>query len=145
MCVFAEEIGDYDAELHHGDYVAGVKLVLRQTDQLNQKVIELHQKRDQGQEPHIVIDEFMSIARELETYGVDPHPVKVWVTHRTETRGECLVIWAEARTNHEPHSAGSPRDTVVSRHQSLRHQYVCGRPQGAALPLVGDPEAELRG
>lgn len=65
--------------------MAGVKLVLRQTDQLNQKVIELHQKRDRGQEPHIVIDEFMSIARELETYGVDPHPVKVWVTHRTDT------------------------------------------------------------
>lgn len=82
MLFFAEEIGDYDPELHQGDYVAGVKLVLRQTEQLNQKVIELHQKREQGQEPHIAIDEFMSIARELETYGVDPHPVKVWVTHR---------------------------------------------------------------
>lgn len=77
----AEEIGDYDAELHHGDYVAGVKLVLRQTEQLNHKVIELHQKREQGQEPHLAVDEFMAIARELETYGVDPHPVKVWVTH----------------------------------------------------------------
>lgn len=39
--------------------------------------MELHQKREPGQEVHIPIDEFMSIARTLETYGVDPHPVKV--------------------------------------------------------------------
>lgn len=39
--------------------------------------MELHQKREPGQEMHISIDEFMSIARTLETYGVDPHPVKV--------------------------------------------------------------------
>ncbi len=39
--------------------------------------MELHQKREPGQDVHIPIDEFMSIARTLETYGVDPHPVKV--------------------------------------------------------------------
>lgn len=60
-----------------GDYVAAIKIVLRQTDQLERKVMELHQKREPGQEVHIPIDEFMSIARTLETYGVDPHPVKV--------------------------------------------------------------------
>lgn len=54
--------------------------MLRQTEQLDRKVIELHQKREPGQDPHIPIDEFMSIARGLETYGVDPHPVKVWVS-----------------------------------------------------------------
>lgn len=76
-----EELGDYDPDLHTGDYASSVKLVLRQTEQLDRKVIELHQKREPGQDPHIPIDEFMSIARGLETYGVDPHPVKVWVSY----------------------------------------------------------------
>ncbi|XP_037034109.1 FERM domain-containing protein 5 isoform X2 [Bradysia coprophila] len=74
--VVQEELGDYDPEIHVGDYVAAIKIVLRQTDSLERKVMELHQKREPGQEVHIPIDEFMSIARTLETYGVDPHPVK---------------------------------------------------------------------
>lgn len=69
-------MGDYDQEIHVGDYVSSLKLALRQTDQLSRKIMELHQKREPGQEPHIAIDEFMSIARNLETYGIDPHPVK---------------------------------------------------------------------
>lgn len=73
---FIEEIGDYDPEIHIGDYVSSLKLALRQTDQLEKKVMELHQKREPGQDVQMAIDEFMSIARGLETYGVDPHPVK---------------------------------------------------------------------
>lgn len=73
---FTEELGDYDEEIHVGDYVSSLKLALRQTDQLERKVMELHRKRDPGQDVQAAIDEFMSIARGLETYGVDPHPVK---------------------------------------------------------------------
>lgn len=73
---FTEEIGDYDEEIHVGDYVSPLKLALRQTDQLERKVMELHQKREPGQDPQVAVDEFLSIARGLETYGVDPHPVK---------------------------------------------------------------------
>lgn len=73
---FTEEVGDYDEEIHVGDYVSSLKLALRQTDQLERKVMELHRKRDPGQDVQMAIDEFMSIARGLETYGVDPHPVK---------------------------------------------------------------------
>ena len=51
-------------------------MVLRQSEQLEIKVIELHQKREPGQEANTAIDEFVSIARSLETYGIDPHPVK---------------------------------------------------------------------
>lgn len=72
-----EEFGDYDPEIHTGEYASSVKFVLRQTDLLERKVAELHQKREPGQEPHVAIDEFMVIAKGLETYGVDPHPVKV--------------------------------------------------------------------
>lgn len=74
--LLTEEIGDYDPEIHDGEYVSGLRLALRQTDTLERKVMELHQKREPGQAPNVCIDEFMIIARGLETYGVDPHPVK---------------------------------------------------------------------
>lgn len=74
--VIAEELGDFDPEIHVGDYVSSLKLALRQTDQLERKVMELHSKREPGQDVQIAIDEFLSIARGLETYGIDPHPVK---------------------------------------------------------------------
>lgn len=74
--LFTEELGDYNPEVHVGDYVSSVKLALRQTDQLERKVIELHKKREPTQDVQIAIDEFLSIARGLETYGIDPHPVK---------------------------------------------------------------------
>lgn len=53
-----------------------VRFSLRQSDVLERKVMELHQKREPGSELRAVYDEFMTIARGLETYGIDPHPVK---------------------------------------------------------------------
>lgn len=43
---------------------------------MERKVIELHKKREPGQDVQIVIDEFLVIARGLESYGIDPHSVK---------------------------------------------------------------------
>lgn len=60
-----EELGDYNPDVHVGDYVSSLKLALRQTDQLERKVIELHKKREPGQDVQIVVDEFLSIARGL--------------------------------------------------------------------------------
>ncbi|XP_055681119.1 FERM domain-containing protein 5 isoform X1 [Lutzomyia longipalpis] len=74
--IVQEELGDYDPECHVGDYVSSIRFSLRQTDTLERKVMELHQKREPGQEIRLVQDEFMQLARGLETYGVDPHPVK---------------------------------------------------------------------
>lgn len=71
-----EEIGDYEPEIHSGNYVNSLRLALRQTDQLEKKVMELHRKREPGMDINAVYDEFISIARSLETYGIDPHPVK---------------------------------------------------------------------
>lgn len=51
-------------------------MALRQTDQLERKAIELHKKREPGLEASVVYDEFIALARTLETYGIDPHPVK---------------------------------------------------------------------
>ncbi|XP_058059827.1 FERM domain-containing protein 5 [Anopheles bellator] len=74
--IVQDELGDYDAESHAGEYVASLKIALRQSDQLEKKAMELHQKREPGQEAAAVHDEFVGIARSLETYGIDPHPVK---------------------------------------------------------------------
>ncbi|XP_055385006.1 FERM domain-containing protein 5 [Condylostylus longicornis] len=76
VLIVQEEIGDFNPEKHTGDYVAALRLALRQTEALEKKVTSLHQQRQSGQPPSVAMDEFMSIARNLETYGVDPHPVK---------------------------------------------------------------------
>ncbi|KFB38033.1 AGAP008811-PA-like protein [Anopheles sinensis] len=74
--IVQDELGDYDAESHTGDYVSSLKIALRQSDQLEKKAMELHQKREPGQEAVSVYDDFVGISRSLETYGIDPHPVK---------------------------------------------------------------------
>lgn len=56
--------------------MSSLKIALRQTEPLEKKVLELHQKREPGQDAAGVMDEFVGIARSLETYGIDPHPVK---------------------------------------------------------------------
>ncbi|XP_049276834.1 FERM domain-containing protein 5 isoform X2 [Anopheles funestus] len=74
--IVQDELGDFDAEAHTGEYVSSLKIALRQSEQLEKKAMELHQKREPGQEAVAVYDEFVGIARSLETYGIDPHPVK---------------------------------------------------------------------
>lgn len=73
---FLDELGDYDREIHTENYVSSLKLALRQSSELEKKVMELHKKREPGQEIITVYDEFILISRSLETYGIDPHPVK---------------------------------------------------------------------
>ncbi|XP_055545781.1 FERM domain-containing protein 5 isoform X2 [Wyeomyia smithii] len=74
--IVQDELGDFDSETHTGEYVSSLKIALRQSEQLEKKAMELHRKREPGQETVAVYDEFVSIARSLETYGIDPHPVK---------------------------------------------------------------------
>lgn len=71
-----DELGDYDKEIHTENYVSSLKLALRQNHELEKKVIEAHRKREPEQDIVNVYDEFIAIARGLETYGIDPHPVK---------------------------------------------------------------------
>lgn len=83
--IVQEELGDYDEVIHIGDYVSSLDLALRQTEHLEKKIIELHKKRKPDQDPSVAMDEFMGIARGLETYGIDPHPVK-------DHRGSLLYV-----------------------------------------------------
>ncbi|KAH8246767.1 hypothetical protein KR038_008651 [Drosophila bunnanda] len=74
--IVQEELGDYNEDVHIGAYVSSIELALRQTEYLEKKIIELHKKREPGQDLSLAMDEFLGIARGLETYGIDPHPVK---------------------------------------------------------------------
>ena len=74
--MFAAELGDYDPEIHVGNYAADYELVSRQSQQLEEKAIELHQKL-KGLKPSETDILFLKKAATLDTYGVDPHPVKV--------------------------------------------------------------------
>lgn len=69
LFLLLDELGDFDREIHHENYVSSLKLALRQSTELEKKVIELHKKREPGQEIISVYDEFILIARGLETYG----------------------------------------------------------------------------
>lgn len=72
----SDELGDYEREMHMENYVSTLKFALRQSLELEKKVIELHRKREPNLDTITIYDEFIIIARGLETYGIDPHPVK---------------------------------------------------------------------
>ncbi|XP_026486618.1 FERM domain-containing protein 3 [Vanessa tameamea] len=80
------ELGDYDPNIHVGNYVTEMRLLLRQTDAIEARIQELH--RDpmegtpggtggvKGMSTQEAERTFVKIACQLDTYGVDPHPVK---------------------------------------------------------------------
>lgn len=43
MFLFAAELGDYDSEEHPVTYVSEFKLLLKQTQRLEEKIAEIHQ------------------------------------------------------------------------------------------------------
>lgn len=53
-----------------------MNLSLRQTHILEKKIMDIHKKRKKDQDVNVAIEEFLAIARGLETYGIDPYPVK---------------------------------------------------------------------
>ncbi|KAB0801133.1 hypothetical protein PPYR_05487 [Photinus pyralis] len=70
------EIGDYIPEMHTGHYVSCYKILLKQTEAIEEKIMEIHQRTLKGQTPSQVENGFLKLACQLDTYGVDPHPVK---------------------------------------------------------------------
>lgn len=71
------ELGDYDPEIHIGNYVSDFKILLKQTEAIEEKAMEMHQKQLKGQSQSQVENTFLKLSCQLDTYGVDPHPVKV--------------------------------------------------------------------
>lgn len=74
---FTAEFGDYDENEHGDNYIATIKLLLKQTQQIEEKIMEVHQMEMKGLDPVAAENGFLRKAMALDTYGVDPHPVKV--------------------------------------------------------------------
>ena len=76
----AEELGDYNPEEHVSGYVSEMNLVLNQTEKLEQQVEDYHSGRLGallGISPLQAVNAFLRKSATLDTYGIDPHPVKV--------------------------------------------------------------------
>lgn len=76
MCC-SGELGDYDPEIHIGHYVSDLKVLLKQTETIEDKAMDIHQKQLKGQDLSQIETSFLKSSCQLDTYGVDPHPVKV--------------------------------------------------------------------
>ncbi|XP_050314455.1 FERM domain-containing protein 5 isoform X2 [Anthonomus grandis grandis] len=70
------ELGDYDPETHVGHYAGDLKVLLKQTQVIEEKAMDIHQKQLKGQDQAQIETSFLKMACQLDTYGVDPHPVK---------------------------------------------------------------------
>ncbi|XP_014488750.1 PREDICTED: FERM domain-containing protein 5 isoform X2 [Dinoponera quadriceps] len=75
-CIVQSELGDYDIEVHEGNYISEHKLLLKQTETIEEKAMELHQTQLKGFTPEQAETHFLRLASQLDTYAVDPHPVK---------------------------------------------------------------------
>ncbi|XP_011707666.1 PREDICTED: FERM domain-containing protein 5 isoform X2 [Wasmannia auropunctata] len=75
-CIVQSELGDYDPEIHEGNYISEHKLLKTQTSTIEEKAMELHQAQLKGFTPEQAENYFLRIASQLDTYAVDPHPVK---------------------------------------------------------------------
>ncbi len=74
---YAANLGDYDPEEHPPGYVSGYQIIPKQTERLEKRLEELHEKHTSGLTPNDAEVAFIKKAFTLETYGVDPHPVRV--------------------------------------------------------------------
>ena len=75
------ELGDYDPQEHVGNYAGEEKLFMKQSQSLEEEMMEIHQTETKGQTLEIAETNFLLKASGLDSYGVDPHSVKVHNSH----------------------------------------------------------------
>ncbi|XP_068247357.1 FERM domain-containing protein 5 isoform X1 [Palaemon carinicauda] len=69
------EVGDYDHTKHFGNYISDFRILLKQTSKIEEKIMEIHPTL-RNHSPLMAETCFLKKASLLDTYGVDPHPVK---------------------------------------------------------------------
>ncbi|XP_033634033.1 FERM domain-containing protein 5-like isoform X1 [Asterias rubens] len=74
--IVQSNLGDYDPAEHPPGYVSGYQIIPKQTERLEKRLEELHEKHTSGLTPSDAEVAFIKKAFTLETYGVDPHPVR---------------------------------------------------------------------
>lgn len=83
-CVLQSELGDFNPKetSPNENYVSEFKFVPNQTEDLEWAAIRLHQNEDfQGLRPADAELNFLKKAFQLDTYGIDPYPVKEGNSH----------------------------------------------------------------
>ncbi|XP_050429649.1 FERM domain-containing protein 3 isoform X5 [Adelges cooleyi] len=74
--ILQAELGDFNPDEHIDNYVTELKILLKQTQQLEEKMMEIHKNELNGKTVAEVETMFLKKACVLDTYGVDPHAVK---------------------------------------------------------------------
>jgi hypothetical protein len=100
--IIQSELGDYDENVHKTGYVSEYKLILKQTEKLEDKIAQLHRGLS-GLTPAEAELEFLKKAAQLETYGFDPHTVKDAAKNSTYigvTHQGVLVYQANRKVHH---------------------------------------------
>ncbi|KAK3709152.1 hypothetical protein QZH41_018062 [Actinostola sp. cb2023] len=69
------ELGDYDPDDNEEGYVSEFRIVPKQSEKLEKKIAEIH-KQLVGQVPSVAEKNFLGKVKNLDMYGVDPHPCK---------------------------------------------------------------------
>lgn len=83
-CTLQSELGDseYNTNSQNSNYVSEFKFVPNQTEELEWAAIKLHQGEDfLGLQPADAELNFLKKASQLDTYGIDPYPVKEGNSH----------------------------------------------------------------
>lgn len=70
-------MGDYNPQEHVGNYASEFKIFLKQTLSMEEEMMEIHQTELKGQSPEEAEANFLRKACVMESYGLDPHLVKV--------------------------------------------------------------------
>ncbi|XP_022174336.1 FERM domain-containing protein 5 isoform X1 [Myzus persicae] len=74
--ILQAELGDFNPEEHIDNYVNELKILLKQTLQLEEKMMDIHKNELKGKTAAEMETIFLKKACILDTYGVDPHAVK---------------------------------------------------------------------
>lgn len=70
------ELGDYNETEHKDNYISTLKIIPNQNEKIELETIELHMNEMKSLTPAEAEWKFLERASQLETYGIDPYPVK---------------------------------------------------------------------